>query len=49
MSFNDKKSQVLKNWETDTLLTWKVGRDVIQEGQEQYTEIGGQKITSIWV
>ncbi len=40
MSFNDKKSQVLKNWESGTPLTWKVGREVIQEGQEQDIEIG---------
>ncbi len=35
MSFNEKKSQVLKNWWTEERLKWKLGKEVLEEGADR--------------
>jgi hypothetical protein len=35
MTFNEKKSQVLKNWKTEEKLRWKIGKAVIQEDTQR--------------
>ncbi len=48
MSFNEKKSQVLKNWMTEEGLKWKLGKEALEEGAESEIVIDEFKDYKYW-